>query len=46
MQQITQFIQEAPAATVFISMAVPVLSYLGVRLFNSGLVQHFKNFGK
>ena len=46
MQQISQFIQEAPGASVFISLAVPVLSYLGVRLFNSGLVRHFKNFGK
>lgn len=46
MQQITTFFYEAPAAAVFVTASILSLGYLGIRLFASGLVKHFKNFDK
>lgn len=46
MQQISTFFYEAPAAAAFVSLSVLSLAYIGVRLFVSGLVKHFVNYGK
>lgn len=46
MQQIITFINDAPAAAIYVSTAVSMMTYYGIRLFGSGLIRHFKNYGK
>lgn len=46
MQQIIQFYHEAPAAAIFVAASIVTVAYLGIRLFVSGLVKHFVNYGK